>query len=209
MQNLIEYIRAEWQVLKSAPFTFIGLAAVCITFGIVVASWHYSGRIEERNGQVHRYRVALGIDKASAGSLVELTNEELKAKAANTVSKLREICLSYDRRSEEVTRQLQAKKIDDKAARDRQQALMTEGSNEYDRDLRSDFIILTNELLKRLDRKAAAGVVRVPLFDAETGTPVGLPALIPSGTVMAVNFLCPMADETEQLSKLLPPSEKH
>ena len=48
-------------------------------------------QIAAKDGQLNRYRVALGIDPASKGALVELSNQELALKAQATVTKLREL----------------------------------------------------------------------------------------------------------------------
>jgi hypothetical protein len=57
---------------------------------------------------------------------------------------------------------------------------MREVSQEFDHDVKSDFLNANNEVLRRLDRKAVASVVRGPIFtDAETGTPIGMTSLTP------------------------------
>jgi hypothetical protein len=201
---LIEHIQKEWAELKSAPGAFVILAVLCILTGLGIGSWHYSERLEEQAGQISRYRVALGIDKGGPNALAELTNTELQAKGLGTASKVRDLCFSFQKRSEQIG---PAPAGDGKVAAkehfDRVQALMREVSQEFDHDLKSDFLNANNELLRRLDRKAVASVVRGPIFtDADTGTPIGMASLT-SGE-MEAPFLCTYADQMEQMAKLLP-----
>jgi hypothetical protein len=214
MPSLLEYVKGEWEVLKEAPVAFILLLAIGVISGIAVGGWRDSGRmdslqeqIKERDGRISRYRVALGIDKASQNSLIELTNEELEVKAANIIGKLRQMYASFQKRSENLRKQQDANKISEKAAVDQEIALMREVANEFDATLRSDYLLTENELLRRLDPKAAAAVVRIPLSDAATGTPISIFTLGPAaGSFMETGLLPMLADEMEQLSKLLPAS---
>ncbi len=80
---------------------------------------------------------------------------------------------------------------------------MREVSQEFDHDIKADFINANNEVMRRLDRKAVAAVVRGPIFaDAETGIPIGMASLTPGD--MEAPFLCTYADQLEQMAKLLP-----
>jgi hypothetical protein len=214
MPSLFEYVKGEWEVLKEAPLAFILLLAIGVISGVGIGEWRDSGRmdslqeqIKERDGQISRYRVALGIDKASQNSLIDLTNEELKVKADNTIGKLRQMYASFQKRSEDLKKQQDANKISERAAADHEIALMREVANEFDATLRSDYLLTENELLRRLDPKATAAVVRIPLFDAATGTPISIFTLAPTaGSFVETGILPMLADEMEQLSKLLPAS---
>lgn len=207
MQTLIEHIQKEWAVLKGAPISFVVLAVLCLLAGIGIGSWHYGERLEEQAGQISRYRIALGIDKGGPNALAELNNTELQAKALGIASKVRDMCFSFQKRSD----QLGPPTADKKAAKERFDkglALMNEVGQEFDHDLKSDFLNVNNELLRRLDRKAVASVIRGPIFtDAETGTPIGMPSLM-SGQFEAP-FLCTYADQMEQMAKLLPTKSGH
>jgi hypothetical protein len=88
--------------------------------------------------------------------------------------------------------------------------LAREVSERYNGSFRSDRVLLNNEILRRLDRKAAGAVVRVPLYDAETGAPLSFSSLIPAtgDGIIDATLMCAAADETEQLSKLLPADKK-
>lgn len=107
----------------------------------------------------------------------------------------------------EIKARLDAKKIDEKGNWERQLALFREASTQYHKELRSDVLNAENEMLRRLDPRAAAAVVRVPILkDAETGTPLSMFSLIPGQFDAA--FLCMQADEIQQLAQLLPISAK-
>jgi hypothetical protein len=135
--QLIDHIQKEWAVLKAAPLSFVILAVLCLLAGVAVGSWHYSERLEEKDGQLSRYRVALGIDKASPGALIELNNEELRAKALATAANLHAICISFRGKTESLQKELAASKLNDKEKADRTFALMKEESDEFDQTTRS------------------------------------------------------------------------
>lgn len=189
-------------MLKKAPLTFVGLGIICLASGILLARWYDSDKLNDKNDQIHRYEIALGIQPGSPNALVELTNSELRSKALLLSSKARALCDEFNRRSLEIKGQLDAKKIDEKNAITQQRALRKDFSSQFDRDLRSDALNVQNELLRRLDPKATASVVRFPVFaDAATGTPISLFSLIPGAEA---DFLCGFAGELEQLADLLP-----
>jgi hypothetical protein len=200
---LLDHLQKEWTVLKRAPMAFVTLLILGILTGIGIGSWHYGERLEEQKGQIGRYRVALGIDKGGPNALAELTNAELQAKALRIASKARDLCFSFQNRSGQIGLPPAGDKKAAKEQFDRLQALMNEVSQEFDHDLKSDFINTNNELLRRLDRRAVAGVIRGPIFaDAETGTPIGMVSLTPGQ--FEAPFLCTYADQMEQMAKLLP-----
>lgn len=200
-------------MLKQAPAAFIGLSVVALAAGFAGGMLYYSGQIgslkeqmNTKDGQIGRYRVALGVDKASRGAMVDLTDDELRAMATTIVSKVRDLCSPIRRRAVEIR---SATKVDDRAAKRREyqllRALATEGAEQYNKTIRSDRNLLNNEILRRIDKKAAAAIVRVPIWDAETGTPTSILTFPATGDgLMDYALMCAAADETEQLSKLLP-----
>jgi hypothetical protein len=153
-----DYIRQEGAVLKKAPLAFVGLAIVFFGVGIAVAHWYDSDKLNDKDDQLRRYRVALGVEPGSPNALVELTNPELKSKALLVSSSVQALCEQFNKRSAEIKAQLDAKKIDEKGANDRQQALMKDISAQFDHNLRADALNVHSELLRRLDPKAAAAV---------------------------------------------------
>jgi hypothetical protein len=159
LQQIFDYIKKEWSVLKGAPGAFVGLAVIFLISGIALASWHYSERFAvlesegtTKDGEIHRYKVALGLEGASRGNLIELTNDELRVKSTNTANKLRQVCSSL-RTKDEAASKAEAK-FDIKTKGENRLARMREASDEIDRSVRSDTILIDNELRRRLSQKA-------------------------------------------------------
>src|ERR1700677_2726545 len=97
MQSFFDYIKKEWAALIAAPWSFAGLTAVCLGAGFAAGMLYYSSQVgslreqlNAKDGQLGRYRVALGMDPASKGALVELNNQELALKAQWLVLHLRQ-----------------------------------------------------------------------------------------------------------------------
>jgi hypothetical protein len=203
MLALWDKIVKEAAVIKAAPISAVTLLFVGIAAGVITGAWHYSERLELQATQIQRYRVALGIDEGGPNALAELSNAELQAKALNIASQVRDLCFSFQKRSEQIKPATKGNKKEEQERSDTEMGLMKEISQEFDHDMKSDFVNANNELLQRLDRKAVAGVVRGPIItDAETGTPVAMASLI-QGQLEAP-FLCMYADQMEQMAKLLP-----
>ncbi len=135
--------------------------------------------IAQRDDQLSRYRIALGIDKAGEGALVELTNGEMKAKAATTAGKVREMAASYRRRAEAVGKE----KLNEAVALERQRALMREVGDEFQRTLRADAVNVDNELRRRLGQKVLNSIVGLPPTFYSDGSPIGLFGLISSANM--------------------------
>lgn len=185
------------------------MAIVCLATGVTAARWYDSDKLQDKDAQLNRYRVALGIMPGSPNALVELTNAELRGKALIVSSRVREKCSLVEKGSAKIQALRDGKKIDEAGAFQQNMALLKEVSDEYHRDVRSDALNVQNELLRRLDPKSAAAVVRTPIFAVEaTGTPIGIQSVMPSGLGMDAGFLCEFADELQQLAKLLPEDSK-
>ena len=201
--DILEKLRQEGRVIKDAPFSFVIFIAIGLACGYGASTWYYSKQITDRGGQIARYRVALGIDKGSPSALAELTNAELQAKALAVAFKARDLCFSFQKREAQIPHVPQGNKQKGKQFADEDNNLMKDVGEEFDRGMKADFIGANNEILKRLDPKAASAVIRGPMLgDAETGTPIGMPGLTPDN--MEAAFLCTYADQLEQLAKLLP-----
>lgn len=194
-------------MLRGAPVVFIGLMVVSVASGIGVGHWHFSEQLEAKDGEIHRYRVALGIDPASKGALVELNNQELAAKAQSTVAKLRDLSADFDNRSKTIKEQKDAGKLTDMQVLEDEQAVMQQVSQDFDRNLASDADNVRNELRRRLSPEAIAHIVRVPAFWADNGSSIPVTALF-KGTGFDTLFIRGLADEIEQMAKLLPDSGK-
>ena len=68
----------------------------------------------------------------------------------------------------------------------------------------SDTYNVDNELRKRLSPEAVAHIIRVPALVAENGSHIPIAALF-RGSGMDVFYLQGLANEIEQMAKLLPP----
>ena len=217
MREIVDYIAKEWAVLRGAPFSFIGLTVLCLVGGVGLASWHYSERISAtesqsnaKDAEIGRYRVALGIDKASPGNLIELAPDELKAKAMNTSSQIREFCFSYRSRSADLDAQFKKNKTSQEESFMGHRALAKEFSQDFDRKLKADSFNVDNELRRRLGPKAVAAIVGISpsIFSASDGTPLDILQLAPSSFGVEAEFACVLADGIEQMAKLLPSDDK-
>ena len=213
LREILLYFSKEWAVLMSAPRTFVVLLVIGVAVGYAASSWYYSGVVsaksallEQKEAQLARYKVALGVDKASSGALIELTNTEMKAKAATTSAKLRNLHQSLERQSRQVQSLKNSGKLDEKGAAERSFAVMHEVSDEFERTLRAHSINVDNELRRRLGPQAVASIVGLPpsFFSASDGAPIGVVGLIPSGTGMSAGFLGVLADGIDQMAQLLP-----
>jgi hypothetical protein len=201
--DLLEKLKQEARVIKSAPFSFLLFIVIGGSIGYVASSWYYSKQIMDREQDIRRYRTALGIDKGAASAMVELNNAELKAKALNSASKARDLCFAFKRRESQIKPPTKGNKKEEKEAAARDLALMKETSQEFDRDLKADFLNANNEVMRRLDPKYVSAVTRAPIIsNAETGVPIGMLSLMPGDFEAA--FLCIYADQLEQMAKLLP-----
>jgi hypothetical protein len=163
------------------------------------------GQLERDLG---RYRVALGIDQATGGALIELTNTEMKAKAATTSAKLRDFEVSYKRRSEALkAEQAAVGNLDKESIFNQQVALMREVSGEFRRTLRADAINVDNELRRRLGPRGVASIVGLPpsFYSASDGAPIGVIGLTTStGNDMDAEFVGTLANGIDQMAQLLP-----
>ena len=188
--------------MLGAPITFFGLVVVSIGSGILVGQWHFSERLEAKDGQIHRYRVALGIDEASKGALVELNNRELALKSQAIVAKLRDLTRAWDEKAKSINEQAASGKItNDQASKDKEQA-MADVVQAFDQNLASDAPNVESELRKRLDPEALGQIVRVPAFVAGDSR-VTLLGLM-RGSSLSAFYIVGLANEMEQMAKLLP-----
>jgi|SRR5208283_84816 len=199
-----EQIKTEWPVIRGAPLSAVILITVGCGIGYLAAHWYYDKQIIEKNGEINRYRVALGVDKGGPSALVELNNAELREMALNMVPKVRGLCFSLEMRHDAIPPAPKGNETAEKQYDDRDLALRKEIGQEFDRNLRSDFVNIDNELLRRLGSSADAVIHGPILEDAQSKTPIGMPSFISWPEFEALS-LCWYANELEQLAKLLPP----
>jgi hypothetical protein len=201
--NPFAEIRQEWPKLKEAPYSFVVLVVVAAGLGLgaekllvseQVSSLHE--QITAKDGQLSRYRIALGIDKASQGALVELSNQELKLKAKSTVASLRAFSMDAKKRQESIEKEIAAKKRPKKEADQDLLKAMQSVAGDYDSGLESDALNVDNELKKRLDRAAISHVIRVPFLKGADGSEA---TGIFRGTFADIFFIDGLADEMADL----------
>jgi hypothetical protein len=211
LEGFVTFLKKEWGNLRKAPFAFVMLSALCLSVGFGGGMLYYSSQvgslreqISAKDGQLGRYRVALGIDPASKGALVELNNEELALKAQASVAKLRKLSSVLKPRFEGIQKQLDAGKINQDQALTEKLAAMQEAAQDFEGNLASDAHNVDNELRRRLDPKAIAHVVRVPGFIDSEGTRLPFTEIL-KGSGIDTFYIPGLADEIEQMAKLLPP----
>ena len=202
MDWLLNQLKTESDLIVKSPIAFTVFVLFGFILGYVVAAWYLNGRLSEQEGQLSRYRVALGIDSASSGVLVELSNEELRAKAMTTAGTLRSFEIGLRNESESA---LNGAK-DDKDKAERSFRVLRNKSDEFDRTLKADAVNVDTELRRRLGPKALGSIVGLPptFYSASDGAPIGITSLLPSGMGMSAGFAGVLADGIEQMARLLP-----
>jgi hypothetical protein len=212
MATLLEHIKGEWEVLSKAPLTFILLLAIGILSGVGIGEWRDSGQmaslreqVNQANGRISRYRVALGIDRPSQSALVELNNQELALKAQSIVFQLRGLYRALNEKTEMLNKQVKDGKLKKDQVGEQWMQIMKETSEAFDENLASDALNIENELRKRMTPEAMSHVVRVPAFVAGDSRVTFLGLM--RGSWMEIWMVNGLANEIEQMYKLLPPDK--
>jgi hypothetical protein len=128
--------------------------------GVAIASWHYNEELTAKDGQPSRYRVALGIDPASKGALVELNNQELALKAQSIVIGLRQFSSELNQKSAAIEKRAASGEIDKEKAAQEELEAMKEVSQHFDRNFASDTYNVEHEVRNRLSPEAMSHVLR-------------------------------------------------
>jgi hypothetical protein len=166
--DILEPIKKEGRVIKSAPFSFVVFLVIGGTVGYWIATQYYSGQLaavkeqintkdaqlKAKDDEINRYRVVLGISPASQGALVALNNQELALRAQFIAAKLREYDSVLNGKYADIKNQLDAKKISQDQANKAHIAALKEVAQDYDNNLASDTYNVENELRTRLDPSA-------------------------------------------------------
>jgi hypothetical protein len=215
--DLLDRLRREWENVVRAPWSFVTVTIVAFALAYLAAIGYYSSVVaslrEQNNaqsGEISRLRVAMGIDATSKGALVELTNEELKGKSRTVILDLRQFCSEYQRKYAAIQAELDAKKIDEKAASDQKDAFDKRLSDSFLRNFRADTFNVDNELRRRLGPDSVNSIVGIShSITADNGAQVDLlSVLVSSGSPgFTVGFTCTLADSIEQMAQLLPPDK--
>jgi len=174
------------------PGVFVIVAVVSFAVGFGVAHFVDSFRIVARDEQIARDRIALGIDRASPGALAELSNQELEAATAPVIAKLRKICSSYESQQEQIVSMQLSGQLDDRTAAERSNKLLSDTSYEFNRTTRSDSLYVNAEMRNRIGPKAVDQVIA-------TSPPVQFA----SDSQTSADLVCELADQMEQMARLL------
>jgi len=174
------------------PAVFAIVALVSFAVGLGIALFVDSFRIAARDEQIARDRIALGIDRASPGLLTELSNQELEAASAQVVAKLRKMCLSYESQQEQIVSMQLSGQLDDKTAAERANKLLSDTSYEFNSTIRSDSFFIDSEIRNRIGPEAVEQVI--------AASPSARSA---SDSQMSADSVCELADQMEQMAKLL------
>lgn len=198
MGDIIGYIVGEGRVLKKAPI----LCACLLLLGAGIGRWYDSEKLSDKDNELHRYRVALGVDPASKGALIELTDKELSLKARSTVANLRRLDSDLQVKLAAIQQQLEQGKIKPEDADKAKTQAMHDVSQDYDRNLASEALNVDEELRKRIDPKAMEHILRVPALVGSDGERIPFAALM-RGTGFDTFYIRGLANEIEQMTNLL------
>ena len=160
------------------------------------------GQLDAANGLIGRYRVVLGIDRASEGALAQLTNQELALRAQGIVAKLRELSRELQNRTDASQKSADSRKGKKAGDGGQQRQILAELTKFFDENVAGDMLNIDNELRKRLSGEALSHVIRAPAFVAGESRVTFL-ALVRSSPMGAM-LIPAVADEIEQMYKLLP-----
>lgn len=191
-------LRSRLGAFASAPTAIVLLVATGLAIGYGSARVLHRARLDDRAARLASDRVAPGIDAATEGALVELTNQELKAKAAATVAALRAFYL--ETRTQEDAANASA--TDDTDRAERYAGVRRRRSDAFDRALRIDAVHVDQELRRRLGRTAMASIVLPRAFyQSGSGALLDAAAVVPDGTGMSAGFAGVLADAIEQMAE--------
>lgn len=149
-------------MFKKAPIVFVLLLFGGVSLGASAGYFYY-------RDQIGRYRIALGIDKVKEGALIELTDLEMKAKAANLAARLRESCRQHNNEEKNLNEGLNDPKIKPEDKGKARIELWRRQGDEFDKKLKAESANVDDELRRRIDPKAVqtiAGIV--PSFQSSS-----------------------------------------
>jgi hypothetical protein len=171
LKEFVDFIQNERGNLMKAPATFVMLSVLSLGLGYAGGLLYYSSQVNSlheqlnaKDAQLGRYRVALGIDPASKGALVELNNQELALKAQSIVAALRQFNSELDQKCAAIDQRANSGEIDKNKVMEAKRAAAKEIFQDFDRSLAADTYNVENELRKRLSPEAMGHIVRVPAF---------------------------------------------
>jgi nitrate/TMAO reductase-like tetraheme cytochrome c subunit len=175
--EFLEYVKKEWKVVSTAPWTFIIALLLASTIIFLVIDWHYQERIrtlqeqnktstvriEAKDDLLTEYRERLHITSASGSEYSFLTHHELKNKTLEFVQKLRDWLSKRNLESTHISNEgwnaVRMASSDEEKNRlwhqytNREILSSLKFKAEYDQKFKVDSIILRDELLARLPEK--------------------------------------------------------
>jgi hypothetical protein len=179
---------------------------------VVGTKFYDAASLQDRDNTIHRLKVALGIDKASDGALIELSNAELKARAASITAKIRALMAEMDDRMKAIDSAHGSAPIDQKQINEAKMSVDNDIGAEFERGLRADTINVDTELRRRLGPKALASVVGISptLYTAGDHAAVGLMGVMTSAGPgwVAAGLMPVLATGIDQMAAQLPPDAK-
>src|SRR5437868_675037 len=138
IDTIIKYIDTEISALRAAPAAHLTTAIIVAALLWLAIGWRFdaiidnqTSRIESLNSENSRLRDALGIDHATPSALLSLSNRELRAKALNVVTMIREIDAIYERERAAIS---DRKDIDDTKKENLTKALVRESDQKFARE---------------------------------------------------------------------------
>jgi len=169
LKDLLLLLQQEWSTLKAAPFTFVLLFILAFLAAFFAVRWYYRGVLETKNerlkakdDQLDDYRQRLGLISGSGSEFSLLNHEELKQRAINLVTNIREFSVRINEESSrriltQQRRMIEAKTEDERnriwhTFSDKLFQQSTKQNAEYDRQFKIDAILMRDEMLSRLPK---------------------------------------------------------
>jgi hypothetical protein len=206
IDSVLDSLRKETRVIKANPWSFAVFIICGCAMGYAVGRWYDAKTLVEDDSLVRRYRVALGIAPGSPSALVELNNQELALKAALIVSKLREAANRLDSLTLEIDKRQNSGEIDGtQDLKERMDAAKGIAEEVDSSGVSADAYNVVNELEKRLAPAALAHVAMVAEVKGIDGGRTPISSLFSATGFDSLMFYRKLANEIDQMAKLLPP----
>ncbi len=169
MDALIAYIQKNWQILSSAPLTFIITLILAIVVAFLAVNWGYEARfkllqdrLSAKDDQLAEYRERLHLTPAKRGGYSKLSHAELKQKALELVQQIR-IFLTKNMTEERKVSDSNWQQMVGAKTEEEKRRLWNEGTTfsiqfytrinlEYDQQFKVDAILFRDEILSRLPK---------------------------------------------------------
>ncbi|OLS63734.1 hypothetical protein [Pseudomonas putida] len=166
--ELLKLLKDEWSVISQAPYVFFVFGVMCFALGYAAAKWFYAsviaslnGRIELKQDQAETYKEEALRNAEKAREFATAKPPELRQKTLDFVKRLKDFLDRHERmqQTEMAYRQqdmrLAGSDKDEMIRRFDHHAQKSQQSHSekmaaYDREFKTDAIILRDELRSRL-----------------------------------------------------------